>query len=111
MGQGSRGEVPRETETRTIRVREAEIFYQILTKDEKSQRLSQWVYDKIWEQEDLEWKFTNHLQLLMGLNADEPEIIPGQQQQGGQVNIAQPQAAAPNLSTDGIQTASSQSYS
>ncbi|KAF3080128.1 hypothetical protein TWF569_011494 [Orbilia oligospora] len=78
-------------------VREAEIFYQILTEDEKSQRLSQSVYDKIWELEDPGWKPTNPLQLLMSVNADGPEIIPGQQQQGGQANMAQPQAAAPNL--------------
>ncbi|KAF3183017.1 hypothetical protein TWF788_005818 [Orbilia oligospora] len=83
-------------------VREAEIFYQILTEDEKSQRLGQGVYDKIWEQEDPGWKPTNPLQLLMSLNADEPEIIPGEQQQDGQVNMAQPQAADPNLR---IQTA------
>ncbi|KAK6512753.1 hypothetical protein TWF506_008922 [Arthrobotrys conoides] len=76
-------------------VREAEIFYQILTENEKSKRLDQMVYDKIWEMENPGWRPSDPLQLLMDINTDEPEVIPEQQQQIGQVNMAEPQAAVP----------------
>ncbi|KAK6336661.1 hypothetical protein TWF718_009456 [Orbilia javanica] len=86
-------------------VREAEIFYELLTNAEESKVLDQNVYDKIWEMEDPGWKPSDPLQLLMSIDTDGNKMILEEQQGNengvpatdqNQINVVQPQSPVPN---------------
>ncbi|KAK6507435.1 hypothetical protein TWF481_005868 [Arthrobotrys musiformis] len=55
-------------------IREAEIFYDLLSQEEKSGTLGQTVYDKLWEMEEPGYKPTDPLTQLLNIDTNDPEM-------------------------------------